>query len=216
MLSEKEAKFVTKYLNVKTNKIRIIDNGINNIGIRKKYRESSDFLKIVCIGSLKRKEKSFEFLFEALSKIKNPVRLSLFGYEEQNHNKLNLPANVEIFFCKPLPEAVLREEFCKNDLFIIPSKYESFSLSLLEAMDTGILFISTNRVGLTERFPESFDKFIVPYGNAEGLKDKILELHNLDNAVKNKLAEEISEFTKNFYWDKISSDYKLLYNQLLV
>ena len=125
MLSIKEAKFVTRYLNVNTNKIRIVDNGITTFEFRKEYRESSDVLKIICIGSLKRKEKSFGFLFEALSKIKNPVKLSLFDYEEQNHNKLNLPANVEIFFGKPLSEIGLREEFCKNDLFIVPSRYRT-------------------------------------------------------------------------------------------
>jgi glycosyltransferase involved in cell wall biosynthesis len=215
MLSEKEAKFVTRYLKVKTNKVRIVDNGINTFGFRKEYRESSDVLKIICIGSLKRKEKAFEFLFEALSKIKNPVKLSLFDYEEQNHNKLNLPANVEIFFGKPLPESVLREEFCENDLLIVPSRYEPFSLSLLEAMETGILFIASDRVGLTSRFAESFNKFLVPYGNVEKLNDKMLELHHLDNAVKNKLSREIRRFTEEYTWEKISRKYVKLYYDLL-
>lgn len=215
LLSKKETKFATGYFKVKTNKIKIVDNGINNIGFRKEYRESSAVLKIICIGSLKRKEKAFEFLFDALSKINNQVKLSLFDYEEQNHDELNLPANVEIFFGNPLPEDILREEFCKNDLFIVPSKYEPYSLSLLEAMDTGILFISTNRVGLTERFPESFNNFLVPYGNTEKFKDKIIELYNLDIVVKNKITEEIREFTKEFTWEKISDQYIKLYAELL-
>ena len=82
-------------------------------------------------------------------------------------------------------------------------------------MNTGILYISTNKVGLTERFPESFNKFIVPYGNVESLKNKILELHNLDNVVKNNLADEIREFTKKITWKKISDQYIKLFTELL-
>lgn len=214
MLSEAEAKFVTRYLKVKTNKIRIVDNGINMFGFKKEYYEWSESIKIICIGSLIRKEKSFELLFEALSKIKIPILLSLFDYEEQKLVNLKLPTNVQIFFGKPLTEANLREEFCKNDLFIIPSKYEPFSLSLLEAMETGILFIATDRVGLTSRFPDSLNKFIVPYGNAEKLKDKILELHNLECDEKNSLAKEIKKFAHGYSWDRISNYYTKLYTVL--
>jgi glycosyltransferase involved in cell wall biosynthesis len=214
MLSATEAKFVTRYLKVKSSKIRIVNNGINMFGYKKFYNESSELIKIICIGSLKRKEKSFELLFEALSKINNPVQLSIFDYEEQKLVNLKLPANVQIIFGKPLNEANLREEFCKNDLFIIPSRYETFSLSLLEAMETGILFIATDRVGLTSRFPDSFNKFLVPYGNAEKLKDKILELHNLDCDEKNSLAKEIKNFAHGFSWDRISNQYIKLYTAL--
>jgi glycosyltransferase involved in cell wall biosynthesis len=82
-------------------------------------------------------------------------------------------------------------------------------------MESGILFIAINRVGLTSRFPESFNKFLVPCRNSEKLKDKILELHNLDMRLKNKIAEEIRMFTKNFDWSKISNNYYRLYTELL-
>ncbi len=215
MLSETEAKFVTRYLNVKSNKIRIVDNGINMFGYKKFYSESYELIKIICIGSLKRKEKSLEILFEALLKINNPVQLSIFDYKEQQQVNLKLPENVQIIFGEPLSEVGLRKEICKNDLFILPSRYETFSLSLLEAMETGILFISSDRVGLTERFPGALRKFLVPYGNSDKLKDKILQIYNLDHEEKNKLAEEIREFTRDFTWEKISKDYYKLYTELL-
>jgi glycosyltransferase involved in cell wall biosynthesis len=215
MLSETEAKFVTRYLKVKTNKIRIVDNGINTLGFRKNYNERSELIKIICIGSIIRKEKSFDLLFQAISKIKNPILLSLYDYEEQKNANFELPSNVQINFGKPLNEIELRKEFCKNDLFIIPSRYETFSLSLLEAMETGILFISTDRVGLTSRFPESFNRFLVPYGNAEKLKDKILELHSIDYNEKNNLTDEIKMFASGFNWDDVSEDYVKHYKNLL-
>lgn len=215
ILTGTQARIVTKYLNVNRNKIRIVDNGITPLGFKKEYPEVSKKIKIICIGLLSRKEKGFGFLFESLSQIEQPVSLSIYGYKLQEKVEMKIPVNVQLNLGKPLDEIELRKEICNHDLFLIPSKVDSFPLALLEAMDTGILFISTDRVGLTERFPESFNKFLVPYGNLVKLKDKILELHNLDKRVKNNLAEGIREFTKEFTWEKISDQYIKLYTELM-
>ena len=215
ILTGTQARFVTRYLNVNQSKIRIVSNGITSLGFKKEYSEVSKKINIICIGSLSRKEKGFEFLFEALAQIEELVSLSIYGYELQEKVEMKIPANVQLNLGKPLDEIELRKEICNHDFFIIPSKTDSFPLALLEAMETGILYISTNRVGLTERFPEPFKRFVIPYGNTEKLKNKILELHNLDKAVKNNLAEEIREFTKEFTWEKVSDQYIKLYTELL-
>ena len=206
-LSRVEAKFLTRYLRVKNEKIRIVDNGINPSGIKKIYSGNFDSIKIIFVGSITRKEKSFDFLLNALTELKELVSLSVFSYERQDVEDIEIPKNVRLNFGKPLTEIELRNEFCKNDLLIVTSSHESFGLSLLEGMDTGILFISTDRVGLTERFPESLKRFIIPYGNKEKLRDKILELHHLDEGEKNRLVEEIRNFSSGFYWDKIANNY---------
>ncbi len=162
-----EARFSTRFLNVKNEKIKIVDNGINPLGIIKKYADMTDTIKIIFVGSITRKEKSFEFLLNALSEIDNQIILSVYSYHQQVKGNIKIPKNVKLILGKPLTEIELRKEFCKNDLFILPSKIDSFPLSLLEAMDTGILFISSDRVGLTERFPEVFKRFVYPYGNIE-------------------------------------------------
>ena len=214
ILSKVEARFLIKYLKVKNEKIRIVDNGINPSRIKKKYIVNSDIIKIIFIGSLNRKEKSFDFLLAALTKINKKVLLNVHSYYKQESENLWIPPNVQLNLGNPLNEIELRREFCNNDLFVIPSRRDTFPLSLLEAMDTGILFISSDRVGLTERFPESFNKFTVPFGNEEKLKDKILELHYVDYLEKNKLSEEIRKFAAGYTWDKVSNEYVQLYNDL--
>lgn len=214
-LSRVESKFLTRFLRVKNEKIKIVDNGVNHYEIRKEYYNSTDTIKIIFVGSINRKEKSFEFLLGALTEIKQQVLLSIFSYEQQKINDIEMPKNVILNLGKPLNEIELRKEFCKNDMLIIPSIHESFGLSLLEGMDTGILFISTDRVGLTERFSESFKRFVIPYGNEEKLKDKILELKNLSNEEKNRIAEENKNFTINFRWDRIAQTYIQQYNILV-
>jgi glycosyltransferase involved in cell wall biosynthesis len=215
VFSKAEARFLINYLSVKEEKIKIVDNGINNIELKKEYFEHTDTIKIIFIGSIYRKEKAFDFLLNALAEINKPVVLNVFSYKQEESENIEIPGNVQLNLGNPLAEIELREEFCKNDLFIIPSKIDYFPLALLEAMDTGILFISSDRVGLTERFPESFNKFIVPFGNAEKLKDKILELHNLDYIEKNRLAEQIREFAYKFSWETVSKQYVKLFNEVL-
>ncbi len=207
VLSRIEAGFSIRYLKVKFDKIRIVDNGINPSGIIKKYCDKTDVIRIIFVGSIFRKEKSFELLLDALSRLTNIIILSVYNYEEQRKENLNIPKNIIVIFGAPLTEIELRKEFCNNDLFVIPSKRDSFPLSLLEAMDTGILFISSDRVGLTERFPESFKRFVLPYGEPDKLKDKILELHSLDNVEKNKLSENIRKFSSQYNWSKIVQNY---------
>lgn len=207
VLSKVEARFSIRFLKVQLDKIRIVDNGINPFGIIKKYADKTDIIKIIFVGSITRREKSFKFLLNALSGINNQIILSVYSYTQEEKRNIEIPKNVKLILGEPLTEIELRKEFCKNDIFILPSKIDSFPLSLLEAMDTGILFISSDRVGLTERFPASFKRFVFPYGNVEKLKGKILELHYIGNVEKNKISESIRNFSSKFYWDKIVHNY---------
>jgi len=215
ILTKVQSRFITKYLKVESNKIKIVNNGTYPSEIKKAYFNRSETIKIICVGSLNRKEKAFDFLLEALAQMKKQILLSIYSYESQEKGAIKIPENVHLNLGQPLNEMELRKEFCRNDLFIIPSRTDSFPLSLLEAMDTGILFISTDRVGLTERFPESFKQFVVPYGDTEKLKDKILQLHNLDYIEKNRLAEQIREFAYKFSWETVSKQYVKLFNEVL-
>ena len=216
LLSKVEARFSTRFLKVKSDKIRIVDNGIYPSGIIKKYADENDIIRIIFVGSITRKEKSFNFLLDALSEIHSQINLSVYSYEQQEKGDIKIPSNVQLNLGKPIMELELRKEFCKNDLFIIPSQSDSFPLSLLEAMDSGILFITSDRVGLTERFPESFKRFIVPYWNKEKLKDKILELHYLDTSTKNQLTKNIRDFSSEYHWDRVADQYFKLYSEWLL
>ena len=215
LFSISEARYIVKNLKVEKAKIKIVDNGFYFLGFRKEYSDITEVIKIISIGELSRKEKSFDFLLKALSKINKNIVLTVYSYKEQNISGINVPDNVQLCLKKPLNEIDLRKEFCNNDLFIITSRYETFSLSLLEAMSTGILFVSSNRVGLTKRFPEAFNRFIVSYGDVNKLKNKIEELYRLGNHEKNMITDEIRKFTSDFTWEIISKRYINQYNKLI-
>jgi len=118
-------------------------------------------------------------------------------------------------FHNPLSELEFRKELVNNDIFILPSKYESFSISLLEAMSTGILFLASNRVGLTERFHKEMTGLIFQKNNSQQLLERINYFLDLKNEQKIQLSLNILNFTKNYSWKIIAEDISQHYQQLL-
>lgn len=211
VLSDRDKRYLNKLLNVPLRKIRIVNNGANNPGYSKKYESSNDNLKLIFIGDPSVGEKGFNFLIKSLSLVPMNITLTVCSSAYQklyvNDNKSNLIIN----YLQPVPEEELFNHIIKNDIIVVPSKYDSFSLALLESMTTGIHFVATNKVGLTERFKGEFNSFIVPFGNEKKMAESITRLFNMDINEKVKLSCEIKRFSENYTWDTIVSDYQKIY-----
>lgn len=210
--SKRDKRYISMYYKVKPDKIRVVNNGFNEVNVRKDDFSCNFPLKVVFVGKINRKEKAFDLLINALSLLKLPVKLSVFGYNKQVEIGNYKPINIDLKIHDPLSELEFRKELVNNDIFILPSKYESFSISLLEAMSTGILFLASNRVGLTERFHEEMTGLIFRNNNTEQLLERINYFLDLKNEQKIQLALKIINFTKNYSWDKISADYLKAYS----
>ena len=154
VLSELESRFLRMCLKISEERIEIVRNGITLYNINKEYTDYATIVKLITVGSIVRKEKGIEFLINTLGRLHKPVELTICNYENQERLKLKYTENVKIIIKSPLNENNLREEIIKHDLFITPSEYEPFNISLLEAMNTGIIILASSRVGLTERFSE--------------------------------------------------------------
>ena len=144
------------------------------------------------------------------------VTLTICNYREQSlGTNFDFPSNVKVVLLPPLTQDRLRNEIIRNDLFTLTSRLETFSLALLEAMSTGILFITTNKHGIVERFPNELNRFIVPFGKPNILSDKILELHNYDVQTKTFLSKTIREFTLNFNWNTVANKFFENYKKII-
>ncbi|MBT8379449.1 MAG: glycosyltransferase family 4 protein [Ignavibacteria bacterium] len=214
--SNRDKRYISMYYKIRPAKIIIVNNGFNEVNVHKKDFSFRSPLRIAFVGQIDRKEKAFYLLLDTLSILKLQVKLSVYGYDRPVEAVTNIPTNVELQMHDPLGEVEFRQALIVNDIFILPSKYESFSISLLEAMNTGILFLVSTRVGLTERFDQNLKCLVFRNGKTDDLIDRIKFCLEMDNIQKFSLSSEIINFSKNFYWDKISSDYKLLYNNLLI
>lgn len=216
VLSNREKAILREHYDVKNNKLKIISNGINLYNIRKDYNNKiAGPLKIISVGTFNRLEKGVDFLLDTLELINIEIELTICNNKAHNSMPSRKNSKVHMNFMPPLTEIELRKEFVKNDLFIALSRYDSFNMSLLEAMNAGLLFIATDRVGLTERFNTDFQRFVIPFGNKEVIIEKILEIGNLSINEQVKWSKRIIEFSNDYCWDKVVQQYFNIYGELI-
>jgi len=216
VLSELEARFLRVYLKVPEERIEIVRNGITLYNINKEYTDYTTIIKLITVGSIERKEKGLDFLINTLRLLGRPIELTICNYEDQENLKLKNPENVKIFIKSPMNENDLREEIRKHDLFIVASEYEPFNISLLEAMNTGIIILASSRVGLTERFSEDLKCLIFKYNNENSLLGRINYFLQMNDETKIHFSSKIREFSNDYSWVTVANDYLEIYNQVLI
>ena len=214
LFSERERRYLRRYLNINEKKILVVNNGVENNDLKKNYFNDEETIRLIFVGGINKKEKGFDYLISALKVLGRKFILSIADYTNKE-NYAAIPENIELNRLDPMNENDLRQEIIKNDLIIVPSKYDSFNLALLEAMNSGLLFVSTNRVGLTIRMKNNYDELIVSYGRPDELAKKIENILNYSNDKKQRLSKEIHEFSLNFLWEKTAKDYSNIYKKIL-
>ena len=76
----------------------------------------------------------------------------------------------------------------ETDIFVLPSLFEAFPRSVIEAMGAGRPVIVTDVGGCREAVEDQVSGFIVPAGNSEALADRIYEL-GTDSELRFKVGE---------------------------
>jgi glycosyltransferase involved in cell wall biosynthesis len=153
---------------------------------------------------------------ESLSILQFPTELTIIS-TVTGENKIfkTLPEHINLKIKGPFDNKNLRQEMLNNDIYIASSRYEPFCISLLESMNAGLLFIATDRVGLTDHFPKDFSPFIISYGNKIQLVKKIMELIELSLTEKKELSNKINKFSLGFEWEKVIAELENKYSQIL-
>jgi glycosyltransferase involved in cell wall biosynthesis len=216
-LSERISRFIKYYFKINDKHIFSFRNGIVSYPeIKKIYTDQTTVLKIISVGSIDREEKGYTFLLESLSLLQIPIELTIISSVNDGNKFFNkLPEHINLKIKGPFDNRKLRQEMANNDIYIASSRYETFSISLLESMNAGLLFITTDRIGLTDYFPKNLFPNIISYGNKIQLVKKILELIELPLIKKNELGKKAYQFSIEFEWDKVIADLEKKYTQIL-
>lgn len=102
-----------------------------------------------------------------------------------------------------------------SDLVLLLSEKESFGLTLLEAMKTGVLPIGTNAGGIKEVIKHEETGFIVNIGDSEQAAQyaiQLLENPNLYKQMQSKMLEDIRD---RFASELITDQYEHYYKKML-
>ncbi|MEJ7172001.1 N-acetyl-alpha-D-glucosaminyl L-malate synthase BshA [Staphylococcus capitis] len=104
-----------------------------------------------------------------------------------------------------------------SDLVLLLSEKESFGLTLLEAMKTGVLPIGTNAGGIKEVIKHEETGFIVNIGDSEQAAQyaiQLLENPNLYKQMQSKMLEDIRDrFASKLITDQYEHYYKKMLEQ---
>jgi len=174
--------------------------------------------KIMAHVSNFRKVKRVEDVVHVFEKVreKMPSKLLMSGDGPERQNAEEMCRNLHI--CNDIrflgKQDHMDEILSITDLFILPSQYESFGLSALEAMACGVPVISTNAGGLPEINLHGKTGFLSEVGDVDDMvKNSLFILE--DESRLQQFKEDSLQHARGFEKSAIIPQYEALYDKVI-
>lgn len=168
---------------------------------------ASNFRKIKRIGDV---IQIFKTLNEHI-----PSRLLLVGDGPERHVAESLCRELDL--CDAIrflgKQQDMEEIFAVADLFLLPSEYESFGLSALEAMAGGSPVVATNVGGLPEIIIQGVNGFMGDVGDTDQMARYAIEILK-DESTFSRFRANARKQADNFDITRIVPQYEQLYERL--
>jgi glycosyltransferase involved in cell wall biosynthesis len=223
-LTQGEKDWLIKSFGIPENKITIIPNGIpeiflkrhNSNEFREKFSIPKDKFLILAVGRI-HFSKGFQDLILAYKMLPENIReniiLAIVGPDGGYLTKLKelvslLKLEKNVIFVGEIPEDLKLSAYESCDLFVLPSYWEGFGITLLEAMAKDKPVLARNTGGQKWVVPEK--EFL--FEDVESLSEKI-KLIYLGKIKKNLNYREIVK--KNYMWNKIVEKIIKIYEEVL-
>jgi len=113
----------------------------------------------------------------------------------------------KVIFTGYLPDDIVPAYYSAADMFIVPSRYEPFGLTILESMSVGTPVIATKFGGPTHIITHGTDGFLVDPEDEEKFSGLVLQLLN-DGALHEKISSGgIRTIMDKYSWDTVAETY---------
>ena len=103
----------------------------------------------------------------------------------------------------------LIDDYRDSDIFVMPSKHETFGLVYAEAMSQGLPIIYTRGQGFDGQFDEGEVGYSVQYDSAEEIVKRVEDILNNYEAISNNCIKKVDRFD----WNKIADKYINIYEE---
>lgn len=196
-----------------------IPNGIDLSSFQKELKISSKKINILFIGRLE-KQKGLEYLMEALRILKDQTQNFEVKIVGDGSELVTLKTLVEKYglnkfvkFIGKVNHSQTVKYYFASDIFVLPSIWEGFPVTLLEAWGAKLPTIITNVGGIAKICKNNINAIIVPPRNPGEIAKSILTLIN-DSNLGNELGERGYKLVKSKYtWEKIESKVMDVYKE---
>ena len=184
-------------------KSTVVCNGIltRNFVLRQE-REHGNPLRIVMVSRLEHEKKGQDLLIEAAAKLNGLVHVDLIGegssreYLENLVKKLHAESVVSFLGVKPQP--YIAEHLADYDLFVQPSRWEGFGLTVAEAMAAKVPVLVSEGQGPAEVTCGNLYGWTFENGNANDLAAKIKYIYDNYKEAMDKANSALS-YVQNTY-----------------
>lgn len=119
------------------------------------------------------------------------------------------PCTVQTELREAVPENELFELFQAHDIYLFPSLYEPFSLTLIHALAAGIPTAASNTGGNVEIISNCENGILFQKDDAHDLARAVQQLVN-NNELRSRVAEHAREAAKSFTLDRMVSQIERL------
>ncbi len=114
---------------------------------------------------------------------------------------------------EPSREDVL-DFYAAADLYVSPSREDSFGLPVAEAMACGLPIVTSGHAGVADRIRDGLDGFILrQFDDFEGLARMVQQLHS-DELLRRKVGDAAAKAAIQWTWDRNAADFWELLNDV--
>jgi glycosyltransferase involved in cell wall biosynthesis len=213
------------YIPFKPDKVRILNNGIEDIPDNIEKKTSEDVVKFCYLGSLK-ESKGILDLFESFQNIKSDIdtELHLIGTSDSEHFMIQLKESAADICQQENKDIVIHGEktglekhelISQCDIFVFPSFYESESLpgAIIEAMSHSMPIIATEWRGIPTLVDET-NGVLLPIHDTNALATQ-MKLYTEDRELCKAKGEKSREkFERRFTLDVFHDNLKKILQEI--
>ena len=226
-ISNHTAKDITKWLDVDSEQISTIYNGVKTnlsspapkdiANLRAKHTASSKEICLLNIGT-NHQRKNIETVFKVLKKMRGdniPVRLWKIGEDFYPEQKQYIEANnlTDYITLVNNPDRdTLISFYYAADILVAPSLYEGFGLTILEAMACGLPTITSNVSALPEVAGDA--AILVKPMDVNAIAQAIMNIQQ-DSNLRQSLIDKGRDRVEEFTWQKTAEQAAILYEQIV-
>lgn len=198
-------------------KTQIIPNGIDSFWIQHLYRNKEivplNSINLLCVATIDNNKNQLKLVeaCEILIQDGWDINLNLIGAitDQDIYDKIICKSFVDYLGVMEKEELIC--EYRKNDIFVMPSKTETFGLVYAEALSQSIPVVYTKNQGFDRQFPEGYIGYHVDARNVESIVEAIKKVRGNYT----ELAGNCIKAVEKFDWAKIGNVYMELYQSIV-